>query len=100
MSVDDHGLEVLKKAGEEVTPGDKSDYYIKVGLVSGGSITVNVGGSPLADINWDALDAQQTSATVETYLFYSGGLAGTLVATCTVTYTSSTKADLDTVVWT
>lgn len=30
MAVDDHGLEVLKKSGEEVTPGDKSDYYIKV----------------------------------------------------------------------
>lgn len=29
MAVDDHGLEVLKKSGEEVTPGDKSDYYIK-----------------------------------------------------------------------
>ena len=30
MSVQDHGLEVLKKSGEEVTPGNKSDYYIKV----------------------------------------------------------------------
>lgn len=36
MAVDDHGLEVLKKAGEEVTPGDKSDYYIKVMDVGGG----------------------------------------------------------------
>lgn len=30
MAVDDHGLEVLKKSGEEVTPGDKSDLFIKV----------------------------------------------------------------------
>lgn len=30
MAVDDHGLEVLKKAGEEVNPGSKADYYIKV----------------------------------------------------------------------
>lgn len=30
MAVDDHGLEVLKKSGEEITPLDKSDYYIKV----------------------------------------------------------------------
>jgi hypothetical protein len=37
VAVDDHGLEVLKKSGEEVTPGDKSDYYIKVGIVSGGA---------------------------------------------------------------
>lgn len=37
MAVDDHGLEVLKKSGEEVTPGDKSDYYIKTGLVYNGA---------------------------------------------------------------
>ena len=30
MAVDDHGIETIRKAGEEVTPGDKSDYYIKV----------------------------------------------------------------------
>ena len=36
MAVDDHGLEVLKKAGEQVTPGDKSDYYIKVKDIFGG----------------------------------------------------------------
>lgn len=35
MAVDDHGLEVIRKSGEEVTPGDKSDYYIKVAVVSG-----------------------------------------------------------------
>lgn len=31
MAVDDYGIEVLKKAGEEVTLGDKSDYFIKTG---------------------------------------------------------------------
>ena len=30
MAVDDHGLEVLKKSGEEITPGSKANYYIKV----------------------------------------------------------------------
>lgn len=29
MAVNDHGLEVLKKAAEEVTSGDHSDYYLK-----------------------------------------------------------------------
>lgn len=43
MSVDDHGLEVLKKSGEEVTPGDKSDYYVKVGQVPGQTWDVNIG---------------------------------------------------------
>jgi hypothetical protein len=56
-------------------------------------------GSPLDNVKWDALDVQQTSATVETYLFYSGGLAGTLLATCTVTYVAADKADLNSVVW-
>lgn len=41
MAVDDHGLEVLKKSGEEVTPGDKSDYKIKVHLKSS---EVSIGG--------------------------------------------------------
>lgn len=31
VAVDDHGIEVLKKAGEQVVPGNKSDHYIKVG---------------------------------------------------------------------
>lgn len=43
MAVDDHGLEVLKKSGEEVTPGDKSDYYVKVGQVPGQTWDVNIG---------------------------------------------------------
>jgi hypothetical protein len=30
MAVDDHGLETIRKAGEEVVPGSKADYYIKV----------------------------------------------------------------------
>lgn len=29
MAVDDLGTEVLKKAAEELIPGDKSDYFIK-----------------------------------------------------------------------
>lgn len=31
MAVDDHGIEALKKAAEEVTPGNQSDYFLKVG---------------------------------------------------------------------
>jgi len=36
MAVKDHGLEVLKKAGELVTPGDKSDMHIKVTTTTAG----------------------------------------------------------------
>ena len=31
MAVDDLGLEVLKKSGEQTVPGQKGDHYIKVG---------------------------------------------------------------------
>jgi len=34
MAVDDHGIEVLKKSGEEMVPGNKGDYYLKVGIAS------------------------------------------------------------------
>ncbi len=35
MPVDDYGLQAISKSAEEVTPGDKSNYYLKVGVVSG-----------------------------------------------------------------
>jgi len=67
------------------------------------ALDVNVmstSGSPLSDVNWDALDVQQTSGAVETYVFKAGGIAGTTVATCTVTYTSAARDILLNVVWT
>ena len=62
------------------------------------AINVNVVGGLLAGVNYDAVDVQQTSATVETYVFKTGGLAGTTVKTIVLTYTSSAKTDLDSVV--
>ena len=56
MAVDDHGLEVLKKAGEEVTPGSKADYYLKVSDVLGG---------PLKGIAWDDAERTVISPTVD-----------------------------------
>jgi len=59
---------------------------------------LKVGGlAPNAD--YDYIDVQQTSATVETYVYKLGGAGGTTVQTIVVTYTSSTKADIDTVVY-
>lgn len=51
--------------------------------------------NPIA--NYDFIDVQQTSSTVETYVFKLGGSGGSTVRTIVVTYTSSTKADIDTV---
>jgi len=69
------------------------------GVKRGLDVSVITGTGPLAGVNWDALDVQQTSATVETYLFKSGGISGTVLKTCVITYVAADKADLDTVVW-
>lgn len=29
MTVEDHGIEAIRKSSEEVTPGDKSNYFLK-----------------------------------------------------------------------
>ena len=81
MSVDDHGLEVLKKSGEEVTPGSKANYYIK---------TLNI--APfVAPYASDAGTVEYPSSTQEVYKFRSGGISGTVLKTITINYTSSTK---------
>lgn len=45
----------------------------------------------LVSESFDAIGATYPTATTEVYSYYTGGLAGTLVATVTVTYTDSTK---------
>lgn len=42
MSVDDFGLEVLKKAAEEIVSGDKSEYVLITKKVTGASVAVEV----------------------------------------------------------
>lgn len=63
-----------------------------------GETAVRIAGSFLSDIVFDAIDVGYPSATVETYEYYTGGLAGTLVATITVTYTDATKELIQSVV--
>ena len=53
----------------------------------------------VANVDYDYLDVQQTSSTVETYVFKNGGSGGTVVLTIVVTYVTSSKADIDTVAW-
>lgn len=54
-----------------------------------------IGSSLTPGTDFDCIDCQQTSATVETYVYKQGGVSGTTVQTITVTYTDSTKNDLD-----
>lgn len=48
--------------------------------------------------NADSIVVSYPSAVVETYEYKSGGVSGTLLQTVTVTYTSSTKEFISTVV--
>jgi hypothetical protein len=58
------------------------------------------GGVTLTDLipglSYDAIDAQQTTASIETYVYTLGIQT---VRTVVVTYTDATKADLDSVTW-
>ena len=103
MAVDDHGLEVLKKSGEEVVPGSKADYYIKVGGLpdsSSGEIhpitivdadtTVTIFNVTITSANTEqsqALPANtkefliRTRGSAELKLAYDSGDSGTLFVT-------------------
>ena len=60
-----------------------------------GSIPVTVKNSLTPNVDFDYIDIQQTSATVETYVYKQGGVSGTTVQTITVTYTAADKENLD-----
>jgi hypothetical protein len=51
-------------------------------------------GGLLHGITYDAVGVTYPTATTEIYSFYTGGLVGALVATITLVYSNSTKADL------
>lgn len=51
----------------------------------------------VAGTDYDFIDVQQTSSTVETYVYKLGGSGGATVRTIVVTYVDATKADIDTV---
>lgn len=57
----------------------------------------SVGGSFVPE-KYDSLAKANTSATVETFTYFLGGLSGTLVATVVVTYVDATKNDIVSVV--
>jgi hypothetical protein len=48
-------------------------------------------GNLLEGLSYDYIDASYPNDTTEVYEYYTGGLAGVLVATISVTYTDNTK---------
>lgn len=81
MAVKDHGLEVLKKSGEQVIPGDGGDYYIKTAIISA------IAPPPTSD----AGTVDYPSDTQEVYKFRIGGTSGTVTKTVTINYTDISK---------
>ena len=61
------------------------------------------GTTTLTDIRggyeYNYIDVQQTSSTVETYVYKKDGSDGTIIRTITVVYTNSNKTDIDSVAW-
>lgn len=62
---------------------------------SGGIVVKSANG--LLPNTYDYVAYTDTSTTVDTYKYYSGGSGGTLEATITITYTDSTKAQVSTI---
>lgn len=60
-------------------------------------LKANSAGNLVSGLDYDYVDIQQTNSTTETYVYKSGGVNGTIMKTIVVTYTDSTKADLDSI---
>jgi hypothetical protein len=87
MAVDDYGLEVLKKSGEQVIDGNPSDCYIKTS-------TINC----LIQDKYDYVAVTYPTTTTEVFTFKLGGVSGTTVSTVTITYTDANKSYISSVV--
>ena len=66
----------------------------------GGETAVRVGatGSVISGIPFDAIGVTYPTSTTEVFEYYVGGLAGDLQATVVVTYLTSDKIDISSVV--
>lgn len=72
---------------------DDSNGHVAVNTVSD-----SLGASIIHGINFDAIGVSFPDTVTEIYSYYEGGLAGTVLATVTVTYTSAAKDFVSTVV--
>lgn len=64
-----------------------------------GSTWARMGQDLIANKDFDYIDVQQTSSSIDTFVFKRGGSSGNTVQTIKITYTDSTKADLDKIEW-
>jgi len=82
MSVDDHGLEVLKKSGAQVS-GSASNYALQ-------TYSLN----QLITASFDYIAVTYPDDYTETYTYKSGGSTGTTVGAITVVYDDIEKTTL------
>jgi hypothetical protein len=88
---------VTVMVGVDPTSSRSNPTIVPVGVdpVTNRVLVSSSGGLLTPNTDFDYIDIQQTSATVETYVYKQGGSGGSTVQTIVVTYTDSTKNDLD-----
>jgi hypothetical protein len=76
--------------------GPSSAAIVTESNVSGDKVAldVNLVSSILTGVRWDYVGVTYPTGTTEVYTFKYGGSGGTTVATVSVAYTDSTKANL------
>jgi hypothetical protein len=82
-NVDDHGLEVIKKAGVNLDPTSKRNYALQI--VDSKKFAIP------ADCDFIS---RSVLSNVETYIYKSGGSGGTTLKTVTLTYTNASLNSL------
>lgn len=88
MAVDDYGIEAIRKSAEEVIPGNKSNYYLKVGFASAFGPPASV----------DSITVNYPTDTQEVYEYRTGGISGTIAMTITIEYLDECKDSILSVV--
>lgn len=70
MSVSDHGLEAMRKSAQEMTAGDKSDYYLKIKVVAAPTeiqlSSTSISSGSVADDRVGIITVVDSSATSQT----------------------------------
>jgi hypothetical protein len=83
MSVQDHGIEAIRKSAVAISG---AEYQIRTIL-----------NSSLVNVAYDYVSVNYATSTQEIYTFKSGGSGGSTEATVTINYTDSTKANISNV---
>ncbi len=74
--LDDHAMEVIRKSGEQVVAGSKTDYFLKTSQVNS-----------LVKEPHDFISLSYTGDNLTSVTYKNGGAGGTTVATLTLAYT-------------